>query len=61
MRLRGFVGILERALLGATISAVLSIAERRLSRTKIGAVRGMPRVAGRDSVKLSTPDGANGL
>ena len=61
MRLRRFVGILERALLGAAMSAVLSIAERRLSRKRIGAVRGILRAAGRESVKTSTPDGADGL
>ena len=34
MRPRRFVGILERALLGAAMSVVLSIVERRLSRQK---------------------------
>jgi hypothetical protein len=32
MRARRFVGILERALLSAAMSVILSIAERRLSR-----------------------------
>jgi hypothetical protein len=34
MRLRKFLGTLERIILGSAMSAVLLLAERRLNRTK---------------------------
>jgi hypothetical protein len=42
MRPRRFFGILERTLLGAAMSVVLFIIERRLSRRSAEAARGAP-------------------
>jgi hypothetical protein len=56
MRPRRFVVILERRLLGAAMSVVLFIVERRLSRGSVDAGR-----PGREteSVRPPSPDGAN--
>jgi hypothetical protein len=56
MRSRRFVGILERRLLGAAMSVVLSIVERRLSRRSVDAA---PRPGDGENVKPPSPDGAN--
>ncbi len=47
MRPRRFVGILERRLLGAAMSVVLFVVERRLSRRSVQAARDAPREADR--------------
>jgi hypothetical protein len=59
MRPRRLVGILERRLLGAAVSFVLSIAERRLSRRSVVTARDAPG-RGMKSVKSPSPDDANG-
>jgi hypothetical protein len=43
MRPRRIIGILERRLLGAAMSAVLFVVERRLSRRGVQAARDAPR------------------
>jgi hypothetical protein len=42
MRPRRFIGILERRLLGAAISVILFILERRLSHGNMGVTRNEP-------------------
>jgi hypothetical protein len=57
MRPRRFIGILERRLLGASMSVVLFVVERRLRRRSARAAQDAPRETER---RLPSSYGANG-
>jgi hypothetical protein len=57
MRPRRFIGILERRLLGAAMSVVLFVVERRLNRRSVRAGQDAPRETDR---RLPSSYGANG-
>ncbi len=59
MRPRSFIGILERRLLGAAMSVVLFVVERRLNRRSVQAARDAARETARGK-RLPSSYGANG-
>jgi hypothetical protein len=57
MRPRRFIGVLERRLLGAAMSAILFVIERKLSRRNTGAARtGQPA----EDEECLSPESVNG-
>jgi hypothetical protein len=57
MRPRRFIGVLERRLLGAAMSVVLFVVDRRLNRGSVRAAQDAPRETER---RLPSSYGANG-
>jgi hypothetical protein len=57
MRPRRFIGVLERRLLGAAMSVVVFVVDRRLNRRSVRAAQDAPRETER---RLPSSYGANG-